>query len=333
MFLPSIFDDLASGVSRVPSHSGQVWNVITRSTKRRTCGCSASTSLESIDFWTFGMTPFVREVDALDLDLGRLLVEEVVHLLLRVLADRLVQVEADALEEAAVPPVHAVAGDHQAALVQGLRLVVERREVEVGDRAHALAARTHAAQVDHVADHVLLDPAAGLLRAHHPARLPRRDVERERRGGTDVRRAQPAEEDPEHRVGVGRGADGGAGVGAHPLLVDDDRRRQPLEQVDLGPRQRRHEALHEGAVGLVDQPLRLRGDRAEDQRALARAGDAGEHRQPALRDLDADVLEVVHARALHADQVVAVGVVQRPGRAHRVSICRAGPSGRQWRSG
>ena len=57
MFLPSIFDDRASGVSRVPSHSGQVWNVITRSTKRRTCGCSESTSLESIDFWTFGITP------------------------------------------------------------------------------------------------------------------------------------------------------------------------------------------------------------------------------------------------------------------------------------
>src|SRR5437899_11541764 len=95
-----------------------------------------------------------------------------------------------------------------------------------------------------------------------------------------------------------------------------------------GPRQRRHEALHEGAVSLVDQPLRLRGDRAEHQRALARAGDAGEHRQPALRDLDADVLEVVLARAVHADQIVAVGNVQRRrlrvrprGHAHRVSIC------------
>src|SRR2546421_12073497 len=54
--------------------------------------------------------------------------------------------------------------------------------------------------------------------------------------------------------------------------------------------------MHESAVGLVDQPLRVRGDRAEHQRALARAGDAGEHRQPALRDLDADVLEVVLAR-------------------------------------
>jgi hypothetical protein len=36
-----------------------------------------------------------------------------------------------------------------------------------------------------------------------------------------------------------------ASNGAHPLLVDDDCRCQPLQQVDLGPRQRRHEALHE----------------------------------------------------------------------------------------
>ena len=28
-----------------------------RSTKRRTCGCIASTSLESIDFWILGMMP------------------------------------------------------------------------------------------------------------------------------------------------------------------------------------------------------------------------------------------------------------------------------------
>src|SRR3712207_9521532 len=88
--------------------------------------------------------------------LGRLRVEEGLHLLLRVLPDRLVQVQADALEEAAVPPLHAVAGDHQAALVQGLRLVVEGREVEVVERAHALALRAHAALVDGLAHHVLL---------------------------------------------------------------------------------------------------------------------------------------------------------------------------------
>jgi hypothetical protein len=80
--------------------------------------------------------------------------------------------------------------------------------------------------------------------------------------------------------------------------------RQPVEDVDVGPRERRHEALHERAVGLVDQPLGLRGDRAEHQRALARARDPGEDGQPPLRELDADVLEVVHARAEHADALV-----------------------------
>ena len=130
-----------------------------------------------------------------------------------------------------------------------------------------------------------------------------------------MRLAESAEEDAQHRVGVGRRADGRARVGAHAFLVDDDRRGQAVEHVDLGPRQRRHEALHERAVGLVDQPLRLRGDRAEHQRALARAGDAGEDRQPSLRDLDADVLEVVHACAVHADQVVAVGACGKCGQA------------------
>ena len=319
MFLPLIFDDSASWVSRVPSQSGQVWNVIARSTKAADVRLHRLDVLGEHRLLDLRDDALVGEVDALDLDLGRLRVEEVVQLLLGELRDRLVHVEAGAAEDPAVPAVHAVARDGQRALGERLGLVVQRGQVEVGDRAHALAARAHAAQVDGVADDGLLDPAA-LLGAHHAAGLARRDVEGERRGRADVRLAEPAEEDPQHRVGVGGGADGGAGVGAHPLLVDDDRRRQALEEVDLGPGQRRHEALHERAVGLVDHPLRLRGDGAEHQRALARAGDAGEHRQPALRELDADVLEVVHPRALHADQVVAVGGVLR-GR------LRVGPGG------
>ena len=264
-----------------------------------------------------------------DLDLGRLLVEQVVQLLLGVLADRLVRVEeAAAAEDAAVPAVHAVAGDRERALVERLAVVVQRGQVEVGDRAHALAARTHAAET--VEGRLLGLRLAGAALDGDRAAAPCTEgtLNENALGEPMCGLPEPAEEDAQHRVGVGGGADGGAGVGAHPLLVDDDRRRQPVEHVDVGPRQRRHEALHEGAVGLVDQPLRLGGDRAEHQRALARAGDAGEHRQPALRDLDADVLEVVHARALHADQIVAVGNVQRRrlrvrprGRAHRVSIC------------
>src|SRR5262249_2412485 len=71
--------------------------------------------------------------------------------------------------------------------------------------------------------------------------------------------------------------------------------------VDVGPGERRHEALDEGAVRLVDQPLRLRGDRAEDERALARPRDAGERRETALRDVEADIPKVVLPRAPDLD--------------------------------
>ena len=57
MLIPLIFDDRAASLSRVPSHSGQVVKVTARSTKARTCGCSASMSLDSIDFWIFGIRP------------------------------------------------------------------------------------------------------------------------------------------------------------------------------------------------------------------------------------------------------------------------------------
>jgi hypothetical protein len=61
MVFPSIFEDRASLLSRVPLQSGQVVNVTTRSTKARTCGCRESTSLDSIAFWIFGITPsYVR---------------------------------------------------------------------------------------------------------------------------------------------------------------------------------------------------------------------------------------------------------------------------------
>ena len=55
--------------------------------------------------------PLEGQVDPLDLDLGRLLVEQVVELLRRAIADRLVHVEAGASEDAAPPALHAVAGD------------------------------------------------------------------------------------------------------------------------------------------------------------------------------------------------------------------------------
>ena len=57
MLIPLIFDDRAASLSRVPPHSGQVVKVTARSTNARMCGCIASGSLDSIDFWIFGISP------------------------------------------------------------------------------------------------------------------------------------------------------------------------------------------------------------------------------------------------------------------------------------
>ena len=81
----------------------------------------------------------------------------------------------------------------------------------------------------------------------------------------------------------------------------------PLELIDLGPRRRAHEALHERAVRLVDEPLRLGRDRAEHERALPRARHPGEDRQATFRDIDVHPREVVLPRAAHADPLVGVG--------------------------
>ena len=86
MLIPSIFDDRAASLSRVPSQSGQVGE------RDRPLDERADVRLHRVD--VLGQERLldlrdqarVGEVDALDLDLGRLLVEQVVQLLLGELA-------------------------------------------------------------------------------------------------------------------------------------------------------------------------------------------------------------------------------------------------------
>ena len=206
----------------------------------------------------------IGEVDAIDLDLRGFLVQQAVQFLLAERPDRLVRVEQPAAaEDAPVPAVHAVTGNRDRALVDRLGVVIELGEIEIADRAESLAARAHPAEaVERRLDRPRRGPALDRDRA---ARADRRDVERVRTRRADVRLAQPAEQDPQHRAGVGGGADRGSRIGAHALLIHDDRRGQPLQHVDVRAGQRGHEALHERAVGLVDQPLRFGGDGGEHQ--------------------------------------------------------------------
>ena len=131
--------------------------------------------------------------------------------------------------------------------------------------------------------------------------MDRRHVERERLRAPDVGLREPAEDDPEHGVGVGHGADGGAGVGAHALLVHDDGDGQAVERVDVGAGGGAHEALEERRVGLVDEAPGLGRDGLEDEGRLARSRHAREYGEAPLGDVEADVPEVVGMGATDLD--------------------------------
>ena len=253
--------------------------------------------------------PLVGHVDAGDLLLRRLAVQEVLPLLLGEVADRSVPVEVARLGvQPHVPPVGPVPGDRERAVPERLRVVEQLRQVDVVDQPPALAVRAHAAE-PRERDLLGLRVRTLLHRDGSPGRHGG-EVERERVRPPDVRLTESAEQHAQHRVRVRGGADGGARVGADALLVDDDRGGQAVEQVDVRARERGHEPLHERAVGLVDHPLRLGGDGAEHERALARAGDPGEHREPPLRQVHVDVAQVVRAGTAHPDPVVPVGRVR-----------------------
>ncbi len=226
---------------------------------------------------------------------------------LGVVADRLVRVEEAGLaEHPRRPAVGGVARDGDRALGERLGLVVELGQVDVGRGAHALAARAHAAGD---AEASALGLAGAALDLDRPAARHRGDVERVRLGppmcGRPTR-LKTTRSIALASVTVPTVERTLAPIRSWSRMIAVVR---PFERVDVGPGQRRHEALHEGAVGLVDQPLRLRGDRAEDERALARARHAGEHGQPALRDVEADVAEVVLAGAADLDRAPVAGQV------------------------
>jgi hypothetical protein len=165
----------------------------------------------------------VGGVDALHLDLDRVPVQEVVPLLLGVVADRLERVEEARLgERLHHPAVGLPAGDRDRAVRERLGVVEELGGIDVRDGAHALAAQAHAADDAEA----LLD----LLAVHHEDTrgVGRGDVEGERLLRPDVRLGEPAEEEAQQCARVGGGADRGAETAAHRLLVDEDRGGQPV---------------------------------------------------------------------------------------------------------
>jgi len=85
-------------------------------------------------------------------------------------------------------------------------------------------------------------------------------------------------------------------VAGHALL-DGDRRRQARERVDVGFRQLFDELAGVGRDAFEEAALAFGEEDVEREGRFAGAGDAGHHRERAVRDLERDVLQVVLAGA------------------------------------
>ncbi len=110
-----------------------------------------------------------------------------------------------------------------------------------------------------------------------------------------ARRAGTSEQQAQVVVDLGDGADRGARVVGGGLLLDGDRRRQPLDVIDVGLLHHRQELSGVGGERLHVAPLALGVERVEGQRRLARARKPGDHDQAVAGQLDVDLLEVVGA--------------------------------------
>ncbi len=102
-------------------------------------------------------------------------------------------------------------------------------------------------------------------------------------------------------VDLGDGADGGAWAAAGGLLLDGDGRAKALNGVHIGALDLVEELAGVGGEGFDVAALAFGIDGVEGQRALARAGEAGDHRERIAGDAHADVAQVVLARPAHRD--------------------------------
>ena len=118
-----------------------------------------------------------------------------------------------------------------------------------------------------------------------------------------VRDADPGPEQAQVVVDLGHRADGRARIARGRLLVDRDRRREPLDRVDVGLLHQAEELARVGGERLDVAALSLGVDRVEGKARLARAGKPGDHDQRVARQLNVNVLEVVLPRSRDDDSL------------------------------
>ena len=139
--------------------------------------------------------------------------------------------------------------------------------------------------------HDLIDDLIARLRAHLAAAT------------VAVRLADARVEQPQIVVDLGDRPDGRARIARGRLLVDRDRRREPLDVVDVRLLHLPQELASVGRERLDVAALPFGVDRVEGERRLPRTGQPGDDDEPVPRERQVDVLEVMLARALDNDRI------------------------------
>ena len=125
-----------------------------------------------------------------------------------------------------------------------------------------------------------------------------------------VGRAGAGKQQAQVVVNLGDGADGGARVVAGGLLFDGDGGRQPFDDIHIRLVHQLQELARIGGQTLHVAALPLGIERVKRQAGLARPRQAGDHHQLVARDIEINVLQVVRARAPHADGLLLQGTRQ-----------------------
>ena len=233
------------------------------------------------------------------------------------------------LQRVGEPLLHPLA-DHQPVDddVDGvLLLLVERRRVggEVDHRA--VDPRADEALAGHLGELLLVLPllpadVGGVdhqprprRQAHHPVDHLLHRLRADRlAAGRAVRHPDRGVEQAQVVVDLGDRAHRRAGVLRHRLLLDRDRRRQPLDGVDVGLLHLLEELPGVGRQRLDVAPLAFGEQGVEGQRGLARPRHPGDHHQPVAGDVEVEVLEVVLAGAANRDRIHGAKTLAARGR-------------------
>jgi hypothetical protein len=120
-----------------------------------------------------------------------------------------------------------------------------------------------------------------------------------------TRRAGAGEQQTQVIVDLGDRTHGGTRIVRGRLLLDGDGRTEAFDQVDIRLFHQLQELPGIGRERFDIAPLALGVERIEGQGRLARAGQTGDHRQLVVRQIEADILQIVGAGAANADHGIS----------------------------